>query len=109
MSKDGSLFELNQKQACLIEAAAQEFTARQHERIMVFYDAATMLAICGGLQLALRHPDNRGPAAVELMKVIAQLIHGLKVAGFENCAELAEAGNDPSNDSPAYSRKKANA
>jgi hypothetical protein len=62
--------------------------------IPVHFDAITLMAVAGACQLALRHPEYKGPSS-ELVKNFAeQSLRKLKEEGVLTDAELLTAFQD---------------
>jgi len=90
---------MNTKETCLAQRVKQErarLGAEFELPILVGLDAA--LCLIANLQLALRHPGNRGTSAKIARQTIDGIIARLREAGYLAHAEIAEMGNDPSCD-----------
>ncbi len=88
--------DIDREQECLTRRCREE-RARLGEGFVlpVELDLDSALCLIGNLQLALRHPANRGISS----KVARQTIDGIMVrmreAGYVAHAELAALGDDP--------------
>jgi hypothetical protein len=66
----------------------------------IHLDLTSAVELVGNLQLALRHPENRGHAAQMARQMIDGIIQKVKEAGFDAHAELMLLGDDPTYDEP---------
>ncbi len=84
----------------LIRAASEEsMSARGRDYLQpVYMDLVTCAAIVGHLQLALRHPGNRGPASEIARRMVSGIIERVAEAGFPANAEIMRRGSDPAHD-----------
>lgn len=64
-------------------------------RLPVILDLDTALCIVGNLQLALRHPGNRGASAEVARTTIDGIIERTRTAGYAAHAQLMKLGEDP--------------
>ncbi len=86
------------EQECLIQAAKDEVERAGEWKIQFELDLSSSLAMCGNLQLALRHPLNAGPSAAIARRLIDDLHNGMKERGFVAHAQMVALGDDPSYD-----------
>lgn len=62
---------------------------------------APTIAICGLLQLAMRHPGTKGsPTAQIAREFINGVVTSLEESGFKEHAQLVRLGGDPAHDRP---------
>jgi hypothetical protein len=60
----------------------------------VHMDLSIALCVVAALQLALRHPQNKGESAKVVQDVVDQIITRTRADGYRMHAELMELGND---------------
>lgn len=78
----------------------------QEWQLPIVLDSTTAMAVCANLQLALRHPGNRGPTADVARKVVAGIIEAYRECGLLAHAQLAELGNNSEHDVECEPREK---
>lgn len=84
----------------LLKRIVEENVRGQEFVLPVHFDLSALLSLVATLQVALRHPEMKGPTAERVQNVIASIIQRLKEEGFEAHAELMLLGNDPQYDQP---------
>ena len=81
----------------LATAANDEMLARNSSSLQLELTAIEAIALIGQLQLALRHPANRGPAA-ELIRTLAKALEEFLSKCGPATAEICRRGWDPEHD-----------
>jgi hypothetical protein len=89
-----------QQEERFLRRVAKERRTQQGEAFFlpIHLDLTNALELVGQLQLALRHPENRGLAAQMARQMIDGIIQKVKEAGFDAHAELMLLGDDRSYD-----------
>ena len=87
------------EKAELLERVSAESKSLHDEgwKIDVTYDIDCLMVIIGNLQLALRHPKNKGPASIIIKGILEKLIDELPVDCLA-LRELVRKGDDPKHD-----------
>ena len=80
-------------------AEGLEKLAAIHPALRMDLDWGTAIAILGNLQLALRHPDNRGDSAAAARAFCDSLISNIERVVPE-LGPLLRMGDDPQHDQP---------
>jgi len=83
------------RKADLLAAVTREAWQNHQTDLPVYFDAPNLLVIISQLQLAQRHPGNRGPGAAQALQIIHGMIGLLRERGYAAHAELAELGFNP--------------
>lgn len=94
MSKPTTIRIDAQKQA-LLDRMEDEAKTLPPFRMILDLDLSGSMGLVGNLQLALRHPGNRGPIAKQMRGLIRSVIAGMRERGFAATAEACELGDDP--------------
>lgn len=71
----------------------------EHRPVHLELDPLVLLALIGNLQLALRHPGNRGDSAQLVRNLVDQAIDTLEVSA--DAKELLRRGDNPAYDVPS--------
>ncbi len=100
MSEPGALVSEQQKEELLQRAADEARRFDAEFSLPIVLDIQAALAIAGNLQLALRHPSNKGPSSRIARAVVDGIIRRLQEAGFEATAEIVKLGDNPAYDTP---------
>jgi hypothetical protein len=79
----------------LAEVAVEHNKGKKDYVLPVYMDLVAAIAVIGGLQLSLRHPQNNGPSAKAAREVVDRMIKRLREDGFHAYAQLASLGDDP--------------
>jgi hypothetical protein len=96
-----------EKEALEKRAAAEMATANPNFILPVHLDVTSALSLIGNLQLALRHPANKGPSAAIARRVIDGLIEKLNTVGLTATAEVARLGDNAAYDEePEIERRR---
>jgi hypothetical protein len=84
----------------LMEACKREYelAKRGGYELPLLISLSAAVGLVASLQLALRHPEMKGPSEKIARGVVAAMIQRTRDDGFVACAELMELGNDPAND-----------
>jgi hypothetical protein len=94
---------IEQSKQKLLERCSQE--QRQADdrdfRLPVVMDLTELLSLVGNVQLALRHPQNTGPASQIARDIVRQIAERVRQEGFPANAEIMLLGSDPTYDQPA--------
>jgi hypothetical protein len=82
----------------LLGAVAREQVEGRGFILPLHLDLASLLSLVGNLQLALRHPANKGPSALIARELVDSIQKRLIDAGYFAHAEVVEIGNNPAFD-----------
>jgi hypothetical protein len=79
----------------LFEEATREAAASSEWQLPVVMGIEVLTAVVAQLQLALRHPGNKGRSREIVREVVDQVIGRLEQEGFMATAELLRLGDNP--------------
>jgi hypothetical protein len=79
----------------LIQRVKDEARLRKPFTLPVHLDLHPLICVVAHLQLALRHPANKGLSSEVVRRIVDMMIERVEAAGFPATAEMLRLGDDP--------------
>ena len=94
MSEVRPIRTIEQEKAQLLERARAEYDQAAAWSLPIELDLHSALCLVGNLQLALRHPGNKGPSAAVARRIVDGIIERFEANGLPAHAEAARLGDN---------------